>query len=72
MPPTRYALGDTMAAYDTFVDAGTTGALKVVLQGSGVTDAEPVEEAVLDRRLIARVRRTRPRLRVRLPAGANG
>ena len=43
----RYALGDTMAAYDTFADAGTTGALKVVLQGAGVTHAEPVEEAVL-------------------------
>jgi alcohol dehydrogenase len=43
----RYALGDTMAAYDTFADAGSTGALKVVLQGSGVTHTEPVEEAVL-------------------------
>jgi alcohol dehydrogenase len=43
----RYALGDTMAAYDTFADAGRTGALKVVLQGSGVTHTEPVEEAVL-------------------------
>ena len=30
----RYALGDTMAAYDTFADAATTGALKVVLEGS--------------------------------------
>jgi hypothetical protein len=36
-----------MAAYDTFASAGTTGALKVVLQGAGVTHAEPVEEAVL-------------------------
>jgi alcohol dehydrogenase len=43
----RYALGDTMAAYDTFAAAGRTGALKVVLQGSGVAHAEPVEEAVL-------------------------
>jgi alcohol dehydrogenase len=42
----RYALGDTMAAYDTFVDAGTTGALKVVLQGSSVAHAEPALEAV--------------------------
>jgi alcohol dehydrogenase len=30
----HYALEDTMAAYDTFADAGNTGALKVVLQGS--------------------------------------
>ena len=30
----RYALGDTMAAYDTFADAASTGALKVVLEGS--------------------------------------
>ena len=29
----RFALGDTMAAYDTFADAATTGALKVVLEG---------------------------------------
>src|SRR5271163_1907610 len=29
----RFALEDTMAAYDTFADAGATGALKVVLQG---------------------------------------
>jgi len=43
----RYALGDTMAAYDTFADAGTTGALKVVLQGAGVTHTEPVEVAAL-------------------------
>jgi alcohol dehydrogenase len=28
------ALGDTMAAYDTFADAANTGALKVVLDGS--------------------------------------
>jgi alcohol dehydrogenase len=31
----RFALGDTMSAYDTFADAANTGALKVVLQGSG-------------------------------------
>ena len=30
----RFALADTMAAYDTFADAATTGALKVVLEGS--------------------------------------
>jgi alcohol dehydrogenase len=30
----HYALDDTMAAYDTFADAGNTGALKVVLQGA--------------------------------------
>jgi alcohol dehydrogenase len=29
----RFALGDTMVAYDTFADAANTGALKVVLQG---------------------------------------
>jgi alcohol dehydrogenase len=32
----RFGLGDTMDAYDTFADAATTGALKVVLQGSPV------------------------------------
>jgi alcohol dehydrogenase len=31
----RFALGDTMDAYDTFADAATTHALKVVLQGAG-------------------------------------
>ena len=30
----RYPLGETMAAYDTFADAASTGALKVVLQGT--------------------------------------
>jgi alcohol dehydrogenase len=30
----RFALDDTMEAYDTFADAATTDALKVVLQGS--------------------------------------
>jgi alcohol dehydrogenase len=30
----RFALEDTMSAYDTFADAAATGALKVVLQGS--------------------------------------
>ena len=36
----RYALGDTMDAYDTFANAATSGALKVVLQGSPV-ETEP-------------------------------
>ena len=30
----RFALDDTMRAYDTFADAASTNALKVVLQGS--------------------------------------
>jgi alcohol dehydrogenase len=30
----RFALDDTMAAYDTFADAANTNALKVVLQGA--------------------------------------
>jgi alcohol dehydrogenase len=30
----RFAIGDTMSAYDTFSDAANTGALKVVLSGS--------------------------------------
>ncbi|MCW3040321.1 MAG: Alcohol dehydrogenase GroES-like protein [Solirubrobacterales bacterium] len=30
----RFALGDTMAAYDVFADAASSGALKVVLEGS--------------------------------------
>ncbi len=30
----RYPSGETMAAYDTFADAASTGALKVVLQGA--------------------------------------
>jgi threonine dehydrogenase-like Zn-dependent dehydrogenase len=30
----RFALDDTMSAYDTFADAAATNALKVVLQGS--------------------------------------
>lgn len=31
----HFALGETMAAYDTFADAGSTGALKVVLSRAG-------------------------------------
>jgi alcohol dehydrogenase len=30
----RFALEDTMGAYDTFADAASTNALKVVLEGS--------------------------------------
>jgi threonine dehydrogenase-like Zn-dependent dehydrogenase len=30
----RFALEETMAAYDTFADAASTNALKVVLQGT--------------------------------------
>jgi alcohol dehydrogenase len=33
----HFALVDAMAAYDTFADAATTNALKVVLQGQGVS-----------------------------------
>ena len=32
----HFALDDTMAAYDTFADAATTDALKVVLSGAEV------------------------------------
>jgi alcohol dehydrogenase len=38
----RFALGDTMTAYDVFADAANSGALKVVLQGSNVST--PVAE----------------------------
>jgi alcohol dehydrogenase len=34
----RFALGDTMSAYDTFADAANTGALKVVLSGAARHD----------------------------------
>jgi alcohol dehydrogenase len=36
----RFALGDTMNAYDTFADAAHTGALKVVLSASGRQSVE--------------------------------
>ncbi len=39
----RFALGDTMAAYDVFADAANTGALKVVLQGAD--GSSPVGQA---------------------------
>jgi alcohol dehydrogenase len=38
----RFALDDTMAAYDTFAAAADTGALKVVLSGSVSVRTEPV------------------------------
>jgi alcohol dehydrogenase len=38
----HFALDDTMAAYDAFADAAHTGALKIVLAGSGVAaDVDP-------------------------------
>jgi len=37
----RFALGDTMDAYDTFADAANTGALKVVLDG-GTSTSESI------------------------------
>jgi len=39
----RFALGDTMSAYDTFADAANTNALKVVLQGANANS--PTAEA---------------------------
>ena len=41
----RFALGDTMAAYDTFADAANTNALKVVLEADG--SQSPSDERVL-------------------------
>jgi len=41
----RFGLSDTMDAYDTFADAATTGALKVVLQGSPVAPRDPAVQA---------------------------
>ena len=48
-PTHRFAMGNTMAAYGTFADAGNTGALKVVLSGSKQADAvsEDFAEAAL-------------------------
>jgi alcohol dehydrogenase len=43
----RFALGDTMDAYDTFADAANSGALKVVLQGSNGSSAATQAEHVL-------------------------
>jgi alcohol dehydrogenase len=41
----RFGLGNTMDAYDTFADAATTGALKVVLQGAITTKHDSTERA---------------------------
>jgi alcohol dehydrogenase len=45
----RFPLGETMAAYDTFADAASSGALKVVLQGAdaSTTAVETERSAVL-------------------------
>ena len=43
----RYALGETMAAYDTFADAAHSGALKVVLYGTESTSAEVADTAAV-------------------------
>jgi alcohol dehydrogenase len=43
----RFALDDTMAAYDTFADAANTGALKVVLQGAESTGPQAQDASVL-------------------------
>jgi alcohol dehydrogenase len=43
----RFALEDTMAAYDTFADAANSGALKVVLQGAGASHLAVAEERSL-------------------------
>jgi alcohol dehydrogenase len=42
----RFRLEDTMSAYDTFADAGNTGALKVVLYGPESTSVGVAETAV--------------------------
>jgi len=41
----RFAIGDTMAAYDVFADAANTGALKVVLNGPESTSAHELQLA---------------------------
>jgi alcohol dehydrogenase len=41
----RFALGDTMAAYDVFADAAHTNALKVVLEGAAHRPAETPAKA---------------------------
>jgi alcohol dehydrogenase len=46
----HFALADTMAAYDVFADAATSGALKVVLDGSTVV--ETAEAAFTDAALV--------------------
>jgi alcohol dehydrogenase len=42
----HFALGETMAAYDTFADAASTHALKVVLDGSEATHSSETPVAV--------------------------
>jgi alcohol dehydrogenase len=42
----RFALGDTMSAYDTFADAANTGALKVVLSGGSASSPAATVERV--------------------------
>ena len=41
----RFALGDTMDAYDTFADAANTNALKVVLE-AGESESASVERVM--------------------------
>ena len=41
----HFALGDTMAAYDTFADAATTDELKVVLSGTEGPGPRDVRES---------------------------
>ena len=43
----RFALEDTMAAYDTFAAAAETDALKVVLEATPVSEKRPEKEAAL-------------------------
>ena len=43
----RFALEDTMAAYDTFADAANSGALKVVLQGTDAQNTATTRAGVL-------------------------
>jgi alcohol dehydrogenase len=45
----RFALDDTMAAYDVFADAATSGALKVVLDGSPVVEPAVTADSALVR-----------------------
>ncbi|MDX6593477.1 MAG: alcohol dehydrogenase [Gaiellales bacterium] len=45
----RFALADTMAAYDVFADAAVSGALKVVLDGSPVVEKATTADALLVR-----------------------
>jgi alcohol dehydrogenase len=42
----RFPLGETMAAYDTFGDAASTNALKVVLEGGSATRRPRIREEV--------------------------